>query len=36
MVAQGYAVEWHAYPMEHSATLEEVADIGRFLARVLG
>ena len=36
LAAQGYAVEWHAYPMEHSATLEEVADIGRFLARVLG
>jgi phospholipase/carboxylesterase len=35
LVAQGYAVEWHAYPMEHSATMEEVADIGRFLARVL-
>jgi phospholipase/carboxylesterase len=33
--AAGYAVEWHAYPMEHSATLEEVADIGAFLARVL-
>ncbi|HXU53309.1 MAG TPA: alpha/beta hydrolase-fold protein [Casimicrobiaceae bacterium] len=35
LVAQGYAVDWHAYPMEHSATLEEVADIARFLARVL-
>jgi phospholipase/carboxylesterase len=35
LAAQGYAVEWHAYPMEHSATMEEVADLGRFLARVL-
>ncbi|HEY7902342.1 MAG TPA: dienelactone hydrolase family protein [Casimicrobiaceae bacterium] len=35
LVAQHYAVEWHSYPMEHSATLEEVADVGRFLARVL-
>jgi phospholipase/carboxylesterase len=35
LAAQGYAVEWHAYPMEHSATMEEVADVGRFLARVL-
>ncbi len=31
----GYTVEWHSYPMEHSATLEEVAEIGRFLGRVL-
>lgn len=33
--AGGYAVEWHAYPIEHSVNLEEIRDIGRFLARVL-
>ncbi|MFT4267874.1 MAG: alpha/beta fold hydrolase [Xenophilus sp.] len=31
----GYAVEWHSYPMEHSVCLEEIADLGAFLARVL-
>jgi phospholipase/carboxylesterase len=33
--AQGYAVEWHAYGMEHSVCLEEVRAIGAWLARVL-
>ena len=32
----GYAVEWHEYPMQHSVCMEEVADIGRWLVRVLG
>lgn len=32
----GYGVEWHDYPMEHSVCPEEIADLGRFLARVLG
>lgn len=31
----GYALEWHDYPMQHSVCLEEVADIGRWLVRVL-
>lgn len=31
----GYALEWHEYPMQHSVCLEEVADIGRWLCRVL-
>ena len=34
--ALGYDVEWHVYPMEHSAVMEEVAEVGRFLVRVLG
>ena len=34
--AQGYRVEWHTYPMEHSASLEEVAAIGKFLGAILG
>jgi phospholipase/carboxylesterase len=33
--AQGYPVEWHAYPLEHSVNLEEIRDIGQFLAKVL-
>jgi len=36
LVAQGYAVEWHDYPtMGHAVCREEVADIRRFLLRVL-
>lgn len=30
--AQGYAVEWHVYPMAHSVCLEEVSAIGAWLA----
>jgi len=33
--AQGYAVEWHDYPMAHAVCAAEVADIRRFLYRVL-
>jgi phospholipase/carboxylesterase len=33
--ALGYGVEWRAYPMEHSVSAEEVADLRRFLQRVL-
>ena len=35
LVAAGYAVEWHEYPMEHSVCADEVRDLARFLARVL-
>jgi phospholipase/carboxylesterase len=31
----GWPVEWHAYPMPHSAVLEELEGIGRFIVRVL-
>jgi phospholipase/carboxylesterase len=31
----GYAIEWHAYPMEHSVCLEEIADLGAWLQKVL-
>jgi phospholipase/carboxylesterase len=31
----GYQVEWHVYPMPHSVCPEEIADISRFLRRVL-
>jgi phospholipase/carboxylesterase len=34
--AGGWPVEWHAYPMPHSAVLEELEALGGFIARVLG
>lgn len=34
--AQGYAVEWHEYPMQHNVVPEEIEEINRFLLRVLG
>ncbi len=33
--AQGYAVEWHDYPMAHAVCAPEIADIRDFLFRVL-
>ena len=35
LAAGGWSVEWHEYPMEHSAVLEEMAAVGAFLRRVL-
>lgn len=35
LLALGYPVEWHEYPMEHSLCLEEVADLNAWLLRVL-
>ncbi len=35
LLAHGYAVKWHEYPMAHSVCAEEVADIRDFLFRVL-
>jgi phospholipase/carboxylesterase len=34
--ALGYAVEWHEYPMQHSVCAQEIADMNRWLLRVLG
>lgn len=34
--AQGYDVEAHTYPMEHSLCLEEINDISAWLQKVLG
>jgi phospholipase/carboxylesterase len=31
----GYPIEWHEYPMAHSVSPEEIADISAFLAKVL-
>ena len=35
LAALGYSVEWHEYPMEHSVCMPEIADLNRFLLRVL-
>ena len=35
LLAMGYAVQWHAYPMEHSVCPQEVADLGDYLRQVL-
>jgi phospholipase/carboxylesterase len=35
LVAAGYAVEWHTYPMPHSVVWEEIEAISAFLTRVL-
>jgi phospholipase/carboxylesterase len=32
---EGYAVEWHAYPMPHSVCPQEVVDIAAWLRRVV-
>lgn len=35
LAGQGYPVEWHEYPMQHSVCLEEIADISHWLQQVL-
>jgi phospholipase/carboxylesterase len=35
LIALGHAVEWHEYPMPHSVCAEEIADLNRWLLRVL-
>ena len=34
--ALGYTVDWHVYPMQHSVCAPEIADMNRWLLRVLG
>jgi phospholipase/carboxylesterase len=36
VAALGYPIEWHQYPMPHSVSAEEIADVARWLGRVLG
>jgi len=36
LVALGYPIEWHDYPMPHSVCAQEVADWNAWLLRVLG
>ncbi|MFI4888260.1 MAG: alpha/beta hydrolase [Burkholderiales bacterium] len=33
--AGGWRVEWHAYPMEHAAVIDEIAAVGAFITRAL-
>ena len=35
LLARGYKVQWHEYPMAHSVCAQEVADIRQFLFNVL-
>jgi phospholipase/carboxylesterase len=35
LLALGYPVEWQSYPMAHTVCAEEVADLNRWLRRVL-
>jgi phospholipase/carboxylesterase len=35
LAQQGYSVEWHEYPMQHSVCLEEIEHIGGWLAKAL-
>jgi phospholipase/carboxylesterase len=35
LTAMGYPVEWHEYPMQHSVCMEEIADLNRWLLKVL-
>ena len=34
--ALGYTVDWHQYPMQHSVCAPEIAEMNRWLLRVLG
>ena len=35
LIALGHPVEWHAYPMPHSVCAQEIADMNRWLLKVL-
>jgi phospholipase/carboxylesterase len=35
LIAAGYNVEWHTYPMQHSVVMEEIDAIKAFLVKVL-
>ena len=35
LLDNGYAVEWHEYPMAHSVNADEIADIRQFLLKIL-
>ncbi len=35
LLDNGYAVEWHEYPMAHSVNANEIADIRQFLLKIL-
>lgn len=33
--AGGWDVEWHTYPIEHSAVIDEIVAVGKFIVKVL-
>ena len=35
VAALGYRIDWHQYPIPHSVSAEEIADVARWLERVL-
>jgi len=35
LAGAGYTVDWHTYPMRHSVSPEEIADLTRWLTRIL-
>jgi phospholipase/carboxylesterase len=35
LAALGYRIEWHQYPIPHSVSADEIADVARWLERVL-
>jgi phospholipase/carboxylesterase len=36
LLALGYTIDWRTYPMGHSVCAPEIADLNRWLLRVLG
>jgi phospholipase/carboxylesterase len=36
LAKRGYKVAWHAYPMAHQVCMEEIADLRRWIAMLLG
>lgn len=35
LVAQGYDVKWHSYPMQHQVSFDEIKDIGAWIRKTL-
>lgn len=35
LTSQGYAVEWHTYPMQHAVCLEEIQAVGAWLGKLI-
>lgn len=35
LIEQGYSVEWHSYPMQHSVNMEEIRDVGAWMTTLL-
>ncbi|MGH8551968.1 MAG: alpha/beta hydrolase [Methylococcales bacterium] len=36
LLERGYPVEWHQYPIDHTVSMEEIKDIGRWITARLG